>query len=664
MWPIARKLALGIILIAAAASVLLFSDLNRRKRSTSNIPHVALMQYASNRLLDEGVAGVLDGLAEQGFVPGSTIAIQQYNAQADMPTANSIASEITDGRFKTVITVSTPCLQVVASANKTGKAVHVFGLVTDPYGAGVGISGPGEAEHPRHLIGIGTFQPVERVFEVARQMLPMLQRVGVVWNPSESCSQACTLKARRKCSELGIELLEATIDAPTGVSEAAKSLIARQVQALWVGGDNTVTTALDPLISAASAAALPVMTNAPMDVERGALFAIGADYYEVGQLEGRLAAKVLRGADTTTLRVDNVVPERLAINELATASLKERWLLPPALVKQAQVLVTKEGTKDSSERNRRRQGALASSKPGLAKMWNIRLIKYNETPPAEESIRGMRDALARSGLTLGRDYTLKEASAQSDIATLSNMMKAVQSELADMVMVISTPTLQSAVRHIEGIPIVFTCVASGVLAGAGKSDIHHRPNVTGITTVSSFAEMAGVLKECMPQATTVGTLFTPAEINSSFYRNQLENALKEKGITLVSVPANTASDIADAALSLCQKKIDAVCQLADNLTAGTFSSISRQAEKANLPIFSFIGSQSEQGAVLAVARDYYDAGLETGELAVRIMRGESPANIPFSNVKTTRLVVNLGRARQLGLKIPDAIVRRADKVLN
>ena len=66
-----------------------------------------------------------------------------------------------------------------------------------------------------------------------------LKRVGVVWNPSEACSEACTLKARRKCAELGIDLLEATADAPTAVNEAAKSLISRQVQVIWIGGDNT-----------------------------------------------------------------------------------------------------------------------------------------------------------------------------------------------------------------------------------------------------------------------------------------------------------------------------------------------------------------------------------------------------------------------------------------
>src|SRR6188474_2206353 len=117
MWPIARKLALGVFLILAAASVLLFSDLNRRKTRRQDVPQIALMQYASNSLLDEGVQGVVDGLAEQGFVQGTTISIRRYNAQADMPTANAIASEITDGRFPLVITVSTPCLQVVASAN-------------------------------------------------------------------------------------------------------------------------------------------------------------------------------------------------------------------------------------------------------------------------------------------------------------------------------------------------------------------------------------------------------------------------------------------------------------------------------------------------------------------------------------------------------------------
>jgi len=67
--------------------------------------------------------------------------------------------------------------------------------------------------------------------------------------------------------------------------------------------------------------------------------------------------------------------------------------------------------------------------------------------------------------------------------------------------------------------------------------------------------------------------------------------------------------------------------------------------------------------MLAMARDYYDGGRETGLLAARVMRGESPADIPFANVRTMRLIINLARAQQLGLTIPAFILSRADEVI-
>ncbi|UCD27344.1 MAG: hypothetical protein JSV03_09445, partial [Planctomycetota bacterium] len=132
---------------------------------------------------------------------------------------------------------------------------------------------------------------------------------------------------------------------------------------------------------------------------------------------------------------------------------------------------------------------------------------------------------------------------------------------------------------------------------------------------------------------------------------------------LVPVPANTAAEIADTALSLCTRDIDAICQISDNLTASAFSSIAIQAQKAKIPIFSFSSIQPLSGGTLAIARDYYDGGREAGLLAARVMRGESPAHIPFTNVKTTRLVVNLARARELGIAIPESIINRADEVI-
>ncbi len=330
-----RKLVFGVTLIIAAAAVLLVSDWNRRvqqnRPAVETIRHVAIFQFSSNLALDQNVAGMVDGMAKNGFVDGRTVSIQRFNAENDFATANTIAKAIVSGQFDIVLTSSTPCLQAMANANKDGKVIHVFSGVTDPYGAGVGINGTGPHDHPRHLVGIGSFQPVGHTMEIAREMYPGLKRVGVVWNTAEECSEACVLKARKKCKAMGIELLEANVDNSVGVLEAAKSVVERGAQAIWVGGDNTVELAINSVVAAAREGKIPVFTNDPATVKRGALFALGADYHQVGVLSGDLASRILNGLNPATIGVKNIVPERLVINKQALRGLKDPWKIPPGL---------------------------------------------------------------------------------------------------------------------------------------------------------------------------------------------------------------------------------------------------------------------------------------------------------------------------------------------
>ena len=79
-----RQMLLGLVLIVLASSVLLLSDLDRRKVRLLGAPRVALLQYASQPAIDESVSGMIDGLAEAGFIDGESIAIQRY--QADIET--------------------------------------------------------------------------------------------------------------------------------------------------------------------------------------------------------------------------------------------------------------------------------------------------------------------------------------------------------------------------------------------------------------------------------------------------------------------------------------------------------------------------------------------------------------------------------------------------
>jgi ABC-type uncharacterized transport system substrate-binding protein len=338
-----RRLAFGVILIAMASSALLLSDLNQRKQNRGHVPRVAVLQHASQALLDESVQGMIEGLKDNGFRQGETVAITQYNAQNDLPTDNAIAKEITDGRFDLVLTSSTLSMQAVANANRGGAAIHVFGAVADPFVAGVGLVRENPMAHPKHFVGIETFMPVVDCFTLARQMFPGLKTVGVVWNPGEANSRAYTEKARETAGKLGIELLEANADSSSGVSEAALSVVTRGAQAIWVGGDVTVMVAIDSLVNAAKRGHIPVFTITPPSAQRGALFDLGANFTTVGRQVGALAAKILQGADPASIPITNVVPQKLVINKTALAGLKDPWTLPDDVIAKANIIIDETG---------------------------------------------------------------------------------------------------------------------------------------------------------------------------------------------------------------------------------------------------------------------------------------------------------------------------------
>jgi ABC-type uncharacterized transport system substrate-binding protein len=227
----------------------------------------------------------------------------------------------------------------------------------------------------------------------------------------------------------------------------------------------------------------------------------------------------------------------------------------------------------------------------------------------------------------------------------------------------STPTLQAALQRAGNRPVVFTYVANGVVAGAGKSATNHQPNVTGVDFTSAFDEMFPLMRKLVPGLRSIGTIFVPSEVNSVFYKDQLAEAARRQGVELVALPASTSTEVPDAALAMATRGVNAVCQIPGNLTAAAFASISRAATRAKLPVFAFQTSQAHEGAQVVLARDYFEAGKLTAAMAVRIMRGENPARIPFAAVTKTKLVLNLPAAMAVGMQLPDELVKKAEQVI-
>ena len=972
MLPILKRVLLSLVLLSAGALILLLSDLHSRegarkqKGAGPTIIPVAVLKHSSNALLDEVERGVLEQLAAAGYRDHERLALRRFTAEGDLPTANAIAKQMTDGSFKMAISISTLSLQCVANANRDGRAIHVFGAVTDPAGAGVGIQRMGSTNKPPWLAGIGTFQPVEQILRQAKQFWPGLQVVGVVWNPVERNSEACTLKAREVCRTLGLRLLEANVDQSKDVREAADSLVARGVEAFWTGADVTVLNATAALCEVALKARIPVFSNNSGHVRDGTLFDLGANYFEVGQCVGSIASAILDGRDPATLVITNFMPARVMLNKQILKKMRDPWRFTEEMIARAALIIGEDGQVEKEAapvaraaapapverqykiglayfgpdegtdsaiaglldglrqrglvegRNltvrkmhangeiggipamlqaleassvdvivpfstpvltaacagvRRKpvvftycsdpiaagagksfaehlpfvtgvgsfppvtealtmlqltfpklkrlgtlynnaeansvkvvsvlrdlcqkagvelleapanntsevvpaaqslaargaeavylpgdntayqafdglvnqlapariplvidapefinRGVLAvvgvgyyrsgfaaaaplarvlagekpaaipltnvtektvlfnldtarklgitfppavlamrtsekasapAVKPPLAKRWQIHEVSYMESVMVEDAVRGFQDGLKAAGLNEGTDFTLKMLSAQGDMATLGALFDSAKTAGTDLYVVYGTPTLQTAMRKVQGTPVVFTVVADAVAAGAGESDTKHLPNITGVYTQGPYREMAELLRAHFPGIKRVGTLFCPAEVNSVANKDQFVREAGRCGLTVETVPANSAGELSDAALALCGRNLDAVVQVVDNLSSAGFSAIAGAAARAHLPVFACQAAAAQQGATVVLTRDYYGAGRETALIAARVMRGESPERIPFSPPAKTEKLVNLKRARESGLSLPDTLVREAKSV--
>jgi ABC-type uncharacterized transport system substrate-binding protein len=330
-----------LLFLIAVGAILLLSDLQNRKGVTRQITkiRIAVFRFNSNQFSLDSESGLLKQINAAEAFKNNRIEIQRFCAEGDMPTANIIARNIIGEKFDMVVSICTPGLQVMANANKHGEVLHVFCTVTDPFNAGVGITGPAANQHPAHLVGIGTFQPVERIFRIARKMNPDLKKVGVVWCNSEACSEACVRKARAIANELGIDLVEMSVETVSQVYEAALAVCSKGVEALWIGGDNVVEAAIEMYIGAANKYKIPVLSNNPAHAVKGAMVNLGANYFEVGQTAGDMVISLINGLSANTIEIKNIVPEKLFINERTRKELKAHWILPADLMALADTII-------------------------------------------------------------------------------------------------------------------------------------------------------------------------------------------------------------------------------------------------------------------------------------------------------------------------------------
>ena len=182
--------------------------------------------------------------------------------------------------------------------------------------------------------------------------------------------------------------------------------------------------------------------------------------------------------------------------------------------------------------------------------------------------------------------------------------------------------------------------------------------MTGTSDQAPIAEQLDLIRELSPQAKTLGVIYNPGEVNSVSLVELLKKLAPEKGWQLIESAAPKSGDVLSAAWQL-TGKADAIYIPLDNTVVSALEAVIRVGREAHIPVYSADTDSVQRGTVAALGFDYYDVGRQTGQLVVRVLRGEKPGEMAVERIKTLKLFLNPGAAAQMGVVIPEAVRQRA-----
>jgi len=303
--------------------------------------------------------------------------------------------------------------------------------------------------------------------------------------------------------------------------------------------------------------------------------------------------------------------------------------------------------------------ALLLPVPAMAGKLLVCTTQIVEHPSLDAMREGFRETLKARGLEV--EYKVYTAQGSMDMAV--QIANQIRGDRPDLILAIATPTAQAVVQKIKDIPVLFTGITDPLAAGLVKNMEKPGGNVSGMTDKSPVDRQMALIREILPAARTIGVLYNAGEPNSVISFGQIKAECAKLGLAVEARTVSTSAEVYAAAKSLVGK-VDAVTVPTDSTVVAVLESVIKVCEEARIPLFAADTDTVQRGALAAVAVDYRRMGVQTGEMAVRILKdGAKPADMPVESLRDLQLYVNLPAAARYGVTLPEALVRRADKVI-
>ena len=284
----------------------------------------------------------------------------------------------------------------------------------------------------------------------------------------------------------------------------------------------------------------------------------------------------------------------------------------------------------------------------------IGICQLQEHPALSAATQGFMDAVKEGMAEKGLDVEFDVQIAAGEATTCTNIVLDFLSSEVDLILANATPALQAAFAATEDIPILGTSVTEySVAMGLKNYNGVVGGNVSGTSDLAPLDQQAAMIKEWFPDAKNVGLLYCAAEANSKYQVDTVQAELEKLGITCKQFSFSSTADM-DMVTRDAASESDVIYVPTDNVVAEATGIIKGICVPAGVPVIA-----GEQGicsgcGVATLSIDYYDLGVATGKMAVKILTGQADiSTMPIEYAPEFKKLYNREICNEMKINVPD-----------
>lgn len=288
--------------------------------------------------------------------------------------------------------------------------------------------------------------------------------------------------------------------------------------------------------------------------------------------------------------------------------------------------------------------------------YTIGISQYGEHGSLDNCRIGFLQGLAEAGIVEGENLTVDYQNAGFDDSIATQIGQSFSASGVDLMVAVATPSATAcfAAAEDKDIPVIFTAITDPVGAKLDSG------NITGTSDVLPVAGQLQLIRDLQPQAKTVGIVYTTSEANSVYSVGVYEDLAADYGLTIETVGVTAQSEVTQAVDTLISRGVDCISNLTDNTVVGVLPAILEKTNEAGIPVYGSEVEQMKLGCVAGAGLDYIKLGIQTGQMAAKVLRGEATCqDLPYEIIENFDLYINPETLDAMGLVIPESVSSNA-----